>query len=73
MNNTASGWYIWIDATCIAGPFVTETEALQSLEPQEREKWTWELGGWQGREMFLNMPIEEFSLAYHVSCDRLYP
>ena len=59
------GWYIWIDATCVAGPFDTEAEAVASLEPEARKAWTWELGGPGGKAYFLSLPFEAFSIDYH--------
>lgn len=59
------GWYIWIDATCIAGPFPSKEEAVASLEPEVRKTWTWELGGEKGRDFFLALPFEDFSIDYH--------
>ena len=40
-----SGYYIWADATCVAGPFATDQEAWTSLAPENRPKWTWEESG----------------------------
>lgn len=64
MNNKL-GWYIWIDATCVSGPYDSKLEAYESLLPEKRKEWTWELGGPKGKEMFLNLPIDAFSIDYH--------
>jgi len=56
------GFYIWIDSTCVSGPFDSNAEALASLLPEERKKWTWEL---EGREAFLALPMDCFHVQYH--------
>lgn len=61
------GWYIWIDATCVAGPFTSKEEAVASLEPEVRKTWTWELGGKEGHQHFLSLPFEAFSIDYHAA------
>ena len=61
-----AGWYIFIDATCIAGPFDTKEEAMFSLGPEIRKTWIWDLGGENGRREFLQMPIKDFYIGY---CD----
>lgn len=56
------GYYIWLDATCVAGPFETESDAWESLSPERRKSWTWELEG--GMEAFLAIPLEAFSVEW---------
>lgn len=56
------GFYIWMDCTCIAGPFDSNAEALAALLPEERKKWTWELAD---REVFLALPADRFHVEYH--------
>jgi hypothetical protein len=58
-----SGYYIWADATCVAGPFESVGHAKAALEPNARKKWTWELSG--GLEAFLKIPTEHFTISYH--------
>ena len=61
------GYYIWADATLVAGPFETESSAWDSLSPENREKWTWELHG--GKQAFMKMPLKAFSVEYCIDPD----
>lgn len=53
-------FYIYLDATCLAGPFDTRQDAIDSLDPIARKEWAWEL---PGRDLFLSLPIEAFSIS----------
>lgn len=65
-NHITPGYYIYIDATCISGPYETKQAAVDSLSPENRKKWTWELGEdpKKGFEQFLAMSIQEFSIIW---------
>ena len=55
-----NGYYIWVDDTCVAGPFGTESEAQLALD--NRPQWTWAFDG--GVESLLKLPIEVFTILY---------
>ena len=54
MNDAKLGWYIWIDATCVSGPYDSRLEAYESLQKR---------GEWNGH--FQDIPIHDFSIDYH--------
>ena len=55
-------YYIWLDATLVAGPFHNKEAALESLSPEGRKKWIWGFAG--GMKSFLAIPTEAFSIVY---------